>query len=183
MKRLNILAPPMFERAIGYEGNCRFIGLYWSRAADTVICEDGIEIIVGGHVPAWNTITTHRLMLSYSSTYQLGSEYMDARHWLLLDRAERRFYLAKPSDAKQKLLEQHALTGKRPVMDLDEVLMSLEEASERLKATPTPDDIEYREWKETERRNATYEMHRWLEDSCNPVSTRFLRLVRLPKAR
>ncbi|MHB8698652.1 MAG: hypothetical protein ACYC9J_11605 [Sulfuricaulis sp.] len=178
MKLIKTPVPPMFEQAIGYEGKCRYVGFYWSH--DDLVYEDGLVIMLGAHTPAWNIITTHRLMAFYSAALNFGSPYHEAVHWLVLDRHMRHFYAAPTQEARALLFNQHSGNGQQYRFNLDDVLDSIDQSIER-------PEVEYGQKYEREkeeqgncRRAATYDLSRWLEDTSNPARS-ILRLVRSTK--
>lgn len=163
----------MFEKAIDYTGCARWAAFYWSRACQTVVWEDGLQICIGAYTIAWHTFTHHRLVSHYTSTFNLGNPYSEARYWLLLDREQRRFYVYPVQDARTTLIAQHRsrqdmLFGVDALYDL---VGSLEQAHERYR----DQELQDRADRDVQCREHTAAMIRWLEGRCRP--TGHLRLV------
>lgn len=168
----------MFEQAIGYEGRSRYVAFYWSMQANNLVYEDGVEVMIGPHLPAWHILVHHRLMSSCTVTYNFGSSYHEAVYWLVLDRHDRRFYAMKTLEARNLLQKQHFSDSARsfPSMDMQEILDSLDNATEQVGVTNSYSSKQDADIKEESRRRATQDMLRWLEDCTNPAKS-IIRLV------
>lgn len=159
----------MIEQAISYEGRSRYVGFYWSRQGHDLVYEDGAVIMVGAHTPAWNILTTHRLMAPYAASLNFGSDYHEAVNWLVLDRHERRFYAVPTQEARALLLNQHSGHGSQYGFNLDDVLTSIDQSIERPEAEYGQRHEREDEERENRRRAATYDLSRWLEKMSNPA--------------
>lgn len=172
-KPLNVPVPPMFEKAIGYTGRARWVAFYWSREGQTVVWEDGVEICIGAFTTAWHIFTHHRLVSHYTSAFNFGNPYCEARYWLVLDREQRRFHAMPVQQARTMLVAQH---GQRQDLlfgadSLDDLLDNLERAYERQRDHGLPDQPE----RDAQCRVHTEVMMRWLEGRARPSG--HLRLV------
>ena len=94
LTKLNIPRPPpqIFEKALGYRGENRWVAFYWEPCGDELMWDDGIAS-ADGQWPAWLIFIYHPPIVPILHQYNLGSSDEEARHWLLLDREERVFYI------------------------------------------------------------------------------------------
>ncbi len=181
MNLIKVRVPPMFEQAIGYEGKSRYVAFYWSMHLDQLVYEDGMEIMVGPHLPAWYILVNHKVMTACKSTFNFGSLYHEAVYWLVVDRRERRFYAMGTLEARNLLQQQHYINGVRsfPPIDMDEIRENLNIAEEQVGVVNSRSSQDT-DIKEEARRRATQDMLRWLEDCTNPAKS-ILRLVHTRK--
>jgi hypothetical protein len=91
---LNLLVPPKFEAALGYEGDARFVAFYWEPAGDELMYTNG-QISANGEYAPWILWRRHIATAPTLFGYDFGSSDTPARHWLLLDREDRRFYVGE----------------------------------------------------------------------------------------
>jgi hypothetical protein len=94
LTKLNIPCPPaqIFENALGYKGENRWVAFYWDPCGDEIMWNDGIAS-ADGQWPAWLTFVYHPIVAPLLNQYNLGGSDEEAEHWLLLDRAKRVFYI------------------------------------------------------------------------------------------
>jgi len=126
--------PPMFEAALGYQGDARYVAFYWQPAGDEVMYDDG-HASGDGDWWAWIEFENHSAVAPHlwlpcpqcggrgtTNTLEndpcdacdgsgllplnLGSSDFEADHWLILDRQERKFYVAPIVTARRFLQEQ-----------------------------------------------------------------------------
>lgn len=95
---LPALAPQDWDRAIGYQGEARYLGLYWLAAGDEAAWDDGQSFMGGANWRAYQAIVDY-LPLSRADRSNLGYSECAATHWLLLDRETRRLYLVPQAPA------------------------------------------------------------------------------------
>jgi hypothetical protein len=170
MKKLNIAVPPMFERAIGYYGQSRYVAFYWSMGGDDVFCEDGMEIVSGLHISAWHVLMRHRLMWPYTVSFNFGNQHMEAVYWLVLDRQDRVFYAMRTQAARELLLKQHQRTmGDKPVLDIGRLLDIIDEMASPAFGTDERSLEEEQVRRRIEQRNNTQLLERWLNERANPA--------------
>jgi hypothetical protein len=82
--------PPMFERSVGYGGDSRLVAFYWDSCDELCYLDD---TLASGTIDsaAWLIFTGHPFVRAHLLPHDLGSCGFAGRHWLLLDRLERRF--------------------------------------------------------------------------------------------
>lgn len=133
LTRLDVPCPPAVEQAIGYLGDCRYVGFYWEPGGDEVIHTDGMTTSTGD----WRTYLAFidhpkvaiqlfgQVCTACASTVGAGcdrchnkgwfswdfgdSEHVGA-HILLLDRQERVWYGGDRRAVSQHLHAQHPHT-------------------------------------------------------------------------
>jgi hypothetical protein len=87
--------PPMLAEALGYEGPLRHVAFWRSPAGDVLRYTDG-ETQGEGTLVAWLTFVEHPGVWPRLIGYGFGSGSEPARHWLLVDRQERRLSAGTP---------------------------------------------------------------------------------------
>jgi hypothetical protein len=87
--------PPMLAEALGYEGALRHVAFWRSPAGDVLRYADG-ETQGEGILAAWLTFVEHPGVWPRLIAYGFGSGTEPARHWLLVDRQERRLSAGTP---------------------------------------------------------------------------------------
>lgn len=105
---LNVPVPPQLETAVGYHGEARFFGIYWTPAGDEAMVTDGRTT----HDGCWwgyQAFVDHPVvMLALAGLrYDLGSSDSEATHWLVIDREMRTASIALRAAAEQFLTDQH----------------------------------------------------------------------------
>jgi hypothetical protein len=103
---LDAPVPPMLEAAIGYDGDARWVAFYWQPAGDEACWDDGRASLCGANWPAYLAYTRHPAVWPHLALYDFGSSDEPARHWLVLDRRERRLYAAPRKVAGASLRQQ-----------------------------------------------------------------------------
>jgi len=97
--------PPMLEKAIGYHGEARFVSFHWTPGGGEADYDDGQRAGTGewqGYLAYVQHPTVHLLL----AQYDLGSSDSEAQHTLILDRQERKLYVASVKDARTFLAQQ-----------------------------------------------------------------------------
>ena len=97
--------PPMLEQAIGYEGEARFVSFYWTPGGDEADYDDG-QRTGTGNWQGYLAFVQHPTVHPELAQYQLGSSDSEAQHRLILDRQERKLYVASMKDAQRLLALQ-----------------------------------------------------------------------------
>ena len=89
--------PPQLPETLGYRGNARFVGFYWSPLGDQLVATDGINSATG---QSWAYIgyKRHRAVFPLLEPFDLGSSEEDAVHMLLIDRTASRANIAASVD-------------------------------------------------------------------------------------
>jgi hypothetical protein len=124
-----LLCPPEFEQAIGYEGESRYVALYWTPDGDEIVYEDGRSAGTGDW-QAWLLFSNHWKVSPFlmgalcpicqgtgcADCYEkgfvvsnFGDRHSEPDHWLLLDRHERRWSMGAVKEV-QRLLVEHLPT-------------------------------------------------------------------------
>jgi hypothetical protein len=94
MTPLFLPVPPMFEKSLGYKGESRFVAFYWEYFDE--VCFHDASLNSGTlDSAAWLLFTQHPFVRLHLHSFDFGSTDFPARHWLLLDRESRRFYVGE----------------------------------------------------------------------------------------
>ena len=94
MTPLFLPVPPMFEKSLGYKGESRFVAFYWEYFDE--VCFHDTSLNSGTLDSAgWLLFTQHPFVRLHLHSFDFGSTDFPARHWLLLDRESRRFYVGE----------------------------------------------------------------------------------------
>jgi len=136
IKRLDILAPDIFEQCIDYQGAGKWIAIYFEPEINQTICSDG-KTVIAASSDIWSVLLSP---LSTSSQFQeLG---LESQKCLLLDRSSRVFYVAEQTTAQRLLQQPYCLDlycslnsksdGKQPV----EIALVKEKSRTKLLHTP-----------------------------------------------
>ena len=100
------ICPAEFWPALGYRGEARFVGVYWEPAGDEACWCDGRRTVVGAEWAAYNALIGHNFEPKDAAHQLLGSSEERATHWLVIERAAERAWLAKASEARAFLRSQ-----------------------------------------------------------------------------
>ena len=92
LEPLPIPVPEGLEAALGYEGDARYLGMWWEPARDEAMVSDGV-VTCDGYWDAFVTYVSHPRVWPHLEGYHLGNSDSPARHALLLDLAERRAWV------------------------------------------------------------------------------------------
>jgi hypothetical protein len=114
MHQLNIAVPPMWEAALGYTEEARYIGVYWESVGDVAVVTDG-RTTRNAWWDAFLGYVTHPAIAPSLAPYQLGLRTASARHYLLLDRHHRVLYVAAATEAAAFLRAQWSPPPAGPV--------------------------------------------------------------------
>ena len=102
---LPVPVPPILEKAVGYPGDARFVSFYWTPGGDEADYDDGQRADTGewqGYLAYIQHPVVHPLLAEYN----LGSSDSEAKHALILDRQERKLYVASRKDTQTFLAQQ-----------------------------------------------------------------------------
>jgi hypothetical protein len=125
---LPVPVPPMLEEALGYGGDARYCGFFWTREGDEASWDDGCQSFVGGDPWSYVAFVRHRSVAPALRGYDLGSSDTQATHWLVLDREARQLYIAEVRVAQQFLCRQwkwEEEPGAQPLVISSEQLLQL----------------------------------------------------------
>lgn len=114
MELFTKLTPPDLERLFGYQQSSRWVAFYWGKKFGAY----GYGYVFDGKVffpinqMAWDSFFSHPLMVAMNhhringhavKRFEFGDALQPSRHWLLLDRRERRLYAADREKAMVQL--------------------------------------------------------------------------------
>jgi|GEM_PF-653117 len=102
---LAVPVPPMLEKAIGYDGDARFVSFYWMPGGDEAYYDDG-QRAGTGNWQGYLAFVQHPTVHPEIAHYQLGSSDSEAHHSLVLDRQERKLYVSSMKYARTFLAHQ-----------------------------------------------------------------------------
>lgn len=97
--------PPLLEKAIGYTHDARFVSFHWIPGGDEAYFDDGRA----GGTGNWQGFLAyihHPVIRPLLHGYDLGSSDSEAAHCLILDRNERKLYVATVKDTERFLAQQ-----------------------------------------------------------------------------
>lgn len=119
--------PPQLEEALSYEEEARFVAFYWTPAGDEAMFDDG-RFQGDGNWIGFQSYVEHPVVAPYlvmpcqhclgqgvacevcdgtgTIPANLGSSEFEAEWWLVVDRQERRAYLAPVAEAEGFLAQQ-----------------------------------------------------------------------------
>lgn len=158
--------PPMFERSVGYTGKSRFVAFYWGPCDELCFFDDLLD---SGAINSagWQIFKGHPFVRLHFLPYDFGSADLPARHWLLLHREKRRFYVGDPATVEKFLEEQaspdekpHPPAGDKATLTLDECIMLAGNIEEVLEAELSAEEMMRRL---TEQQSVCSELREWLE--------------------
>ena len=94
---LTLPVPPMFEDALGYPSDARWVAFYWTPAGDELRYDDG-TMSAEGSWSAGHLFVHHPRIAPALQSYQFGSSEEEPTHWLLLDRMARTLSVGMVAD-------------------------------------------------------------------------------------
>jgi hypothetical protein len=133
---LPIPVPPQLEQAVGYPGEARWLALSWTCCGDTVVYQDG-RLVGTGHGFGFLGFARHPAVAPHLRDHGLGSSEQDAVELLVVDRVERRAYVADAVEARAFIREQWPA---EPAVELtpEEWENVVEEVRQRMLSRPLP---------------------------------------------
>lgn len=158
--------PPMFERSVGYTGKSRFVAFFWGPCDELCFFDDELD---SGAINSagWQIFREHPFVRLHFLSYDFGSADFPARHWLLLHREKRRFYVGEPATVERFLEEQaypegkpHPPAGEKATITLDECIMLAGNIEEVLEKELSPEEMMRRL---SEQQAVCSELREWLE--------------------
>lgn len=104
LKRVRMRLPPprLFDELLGCRGNKRFFALWWSRADQAPVMDDGVFESFGMPAP-YRVWRYHPDVMAALARYNIGDAAITADHWLLVDRKSRALYAGKVWDVLEVL--------------------------------------------------------------------------------
>jgi hypothetical protein len=97
--------PPNLCEALGYRGDARFVGFYFTPMGDEVVYTDGASS-GSGQTWAYLAFKRHRAVATHLEAYDLGSSEEDAVHMLIVDRDQQVASVAPVADGRAFLESQ-----------------------------------------------------------------------------
>lgn len=143
--------PSVFEEALGYDGEARFVAFYWTPVGDEAMFDDGRSGGTGDWMgflayverPSIDA-SLHVPVAPGSPEYvciNLGSSEFEADWWLVVDREERRAYLAPVAEAREFLAQQWPPAPEYSEEEVEAIFEALQCAVAQMNVEP-PDEQE-----------------------------------------
>jgi hypothetical protein len=161
LARLNLPVPPKFARICGYNGDERFISLYWTPYGDEVIFDDNYVSGTGewmGFLMFLHRQTVQERLWAFD----LGSSEFEARHALMLDRLTRTLYVGTLPEVRAFLQSVQPLEQTPELLSEAEFERAVQEAKEAFENMPQPDEDEIHR-RLVERQEQLTELRAWLD--------------------
>ena len=95
--------PDEFWLALGYEGDARYVAIYWEQCGDEASWADGRAAYCGAFWPAYQALMRANLPAGHAVNWLLGGSDLAATFWLVIDRQTQRAWLV-PADEAQDVL-------------------------------------------------------------------------------
>ncbi len=163
--RLLVPAPLMLEAALQYEGNAGLVAFHWTpHSGDITVCDLAGECSTRSKWDTWFLFIQHPAVSPFLSPFDLGGGPKEAKHWLLLDRKQRVFYVGTADQVKECLsANPPALPAGGPAVVDESVTNSITE-SQFEALTKAMADWDYSSPKEKQARDqrAVLELRHWL---------------------
>lgn len=99
--------PAEFWPALGYDGDARYVGIWWEQAGDEASWCDGRSTLVGADWGAYLALLAHNFPLGHPAHWLLGGSDTLATMWLIIDRVTEWAWLAPVEEAESVLRLQH----------------------------------------------------------------------------
>lgn len=153
---------PVLENALGYTGQAQFFTTWWEPCGDEAMVSDG-RTSATGEWQGFLAYTQHPLIRPALFGFDLGSSESEAEFWLVIDRQERKAWIARPADARSLLAQQWPQAGPNSdqilhIEDLDQLLALVIDRFQQMD-TVTVQDVMH--WMENTRQ-AVAELTDWL---------------------
>lgn len=95
--------PAEFWPALGYEGEARYVAIYWERSGDEASWADGGSALCGADWEAYRMLVDHNFAPGHPARWLLGSSEEEAAFWLVVDRVTEWAWLV-PADEGPEVL-------------------------------------------------------------------------------
>ncbi len=118
---VGFVCPAEFWPALGYEGDARYVAVYWEACGDEAAWCDGRSSFVGADWPAYVKLIDRNFPMGHPARWLLGGSDAPATMWLVVDRRTEWGWLAPADEAWAVLRMQH------PESELPAVTMTVEE--------------------------------------------------------
>ena len=152
---------PLLEKALGYTRQARFFATWWQPEGDEAMVSDG-AVTATGQWMGYLAYVQHPRVHPALGNYELGGSDGSAEFWLVIDREERKAFVARPREAQKFLAGQwpEAAVSLKP-----EQMNALMEALDRWLAESHNATVgEVLEWMEANQK-AVEALKNWLNDT------------------
>ena len=164
---LSIPVPPdpLLEQALGYNGQARFFAAWWEPCGDAAMVSDG-RTTATGEWQGFLAYVQHPIIYPTLYRVDLGSSETEAKAWLVIDRQERKAWIAKPQDARAFLSGQWP-QGEQVlhVESMDQLLALVIDRFQQIE-TVTVQDVMH--WMENTQK-AVAALTAWLNEQAQPL--------------
>lgn len=164
---LSIPVPPgpLLEQALGYTGQARFFAAWWEPCGDEAMVSDGCTTATG-EWQGFLAYVQHPIIRPALYRVDLGSSETEAKAWLVIDRQERKAWIAKPQDARKFLAQQWPQSEQiLHIEDLDQLLELVVDRFQHMD-TVTVQDVMC--WMENTHK-AVAALTAWLNEQAQPL--------------
>lgn len=149
---------PLLEQALGYTGQARYLATWWEPCGDEAMYSDG-RITATGEWTGFLAFVQHPAVYPSLFTFDLGSSESPAQIWLVIDRQERKAWIAQPGVARAFLEQQWPRSTL--VLDFDDMDQLLEHLIGQFRQVQPPNLQEVMKHME-QHRTAVAAMQQWL---------------------
>ncbi len=164
---LSIPVPPdpLLEQALGYNGQARFFAAWWEPCGDEAMVSDG-RTTATGEWQGFLAYIQHPIIYPALYRVDLGSSETEAKAWLVIDRQERKAWIAKPQDARAFLSAQWPQSEQIFHVDSLDQMLDLVIGRFQQMDTVTVQDVML--WMETTQK-AVAALTAWLNEQAQPL--------------
>lgn len=124
---VGFVCPAEFWPALGYEGEARYVAIWWERCGDEASWSDGRSSVVGASWPAYQKLIEANFALGHPARWLLGSSETAATMWLIIDRMTEWAWLT-PVEEAAVVLRRQWKEPERPATSLEEWMAAIDEA-------------------------------------------------------
>jgi len=151
---------PLLEQAVGYTRKARFFATWWQPEGDEAMVSDGI-VTATGQWMGYLAYVEHSRVYPGLMTYELGASDCSAEFWLVIDREERKAFVARPWEAQKFLASQWPETSiSLKPEQMDELIAALDRWLSEDRNATVGDVLE---WMEANRK-AVEALQDWLNE-------------------
>jgi hypothetical protein len=97
--------PPMLAKALGYNGDARYVAFKWTPYGDETLYNDG-RLSATGNWQAFLAYIRHPAVNPVLREYDLGSSEREAKHAIVLDQEKHEVFIAPVKELQAFLSEQ-----------------------------------------------------------------------------
>lgn len=132
LRLLLLPCPPMLAEVVGYRGESRFVGLFWSPTGDEAVYDDGFGSGTGER-SGYLAFVHHPFVRRRLADVDLGSSDREGSHWLLADLVEFRLYMGLVSEVRSFLRAANTPAPETPIATTDTPVARAEDLIEELR--------------------------------------------------